>query len=241
MTALASTASKSSKLLQTSCLPNPFHAGCKNGLVCLQGSVPVAGPAPSGLYVPEPMQFDLAFDSNTSTADVQHDHAALRNMGQPQFTWQGKAEMPPAWYQINQQPPGNAGSEKMPQSCDPHKVPRDPFRLLPASVFEQQPDACVLTDGYNSQCALQQQQSQLVTNFVQTRPHSSQQQLENTTAYSSWQAQAQSAHGMLDAMQQRPSWEAPGMQGVLKLVSMCQTAHSFALHWAVRTDSTACP
>ena len=152
--------------------------------------------------------------------------------------------MPPAWYQINQQPPGNAGSEKMPLSCDSHKLLRDPFRLLPASLFEQQPDACMLSDGYNSQGALhqqqQQQQSQLITNSVQTRPHSSQQQSENTTAYSSWQAQAQGVHGMLDAMQQRPSWEAPGMQGVLKLVCtcadcplICSALGCQTVHWSV--------
>ena len=225
MTALANKAtmsySKSSGFLQISCSQNPQHAGCKKGFVCLQGSVSVGGPGPSGLYIPEPMLSDLARDSDTSSANVQHDHTAVHHMGQPQFTWQGKADMPPAWYQTNQQSPGNAGSEKMPQSCDSHKVPRDPFRLLPASVFEQQPDACMLTNGYNSQGALQRQQLQLVTNPVQTRPHSSHQRSENTTAYSSWQAQAQSVHGMHDAMQQRPSWEVPGMQGALKLVCIC--------------------
>lgn len=182
----------------------------------MQGSVPKAQPAPSGLYIPEPMHFDFAPDfprtSNMPSVDLHEGHAALPGDWQPQFTWQGQVELP-AWYQTG------IGTNRTVcktgcQHSEVQNMSQDPFRCLPVTAFEQQPNAAMLTDGYNS-CATQQQQQQYSDASMQGIINDNQQVSENTAPIqqSNWQVEVITVRHILNSMQQRPAWNVRDVQG----------------------------
>lgn len=163
----------------------------------LQGSVPKPVAGPSGLYIPEPLHFDLAGDPALEAAGIQyHKPHAQPETQQPAHASSSHSAMQgsPDWVAPKAKSPET-------QHCAEESF-RHPFRLLPATAFEQQPDADMLLEGYKSQADKQQQ--------PENSPHLQQ---------GSWGAQAAAVQGRLASMQQKPAWEAPQLQGRLDCIS----------------------
>lgn len=183
----------------------------------MQGSVPKSLPAPSGLFIPEPLQFDFARDvlpqsaNNSGPAgDTQALQAAMSTAWQPQFTWQGRIEMP-ASYSGGTEDPARA-CQAPPRRAHPHAL-RDPFKLIPNAAFEQMPSAALLTDSCDSQTGQLQQQHQGYA-LPKASACSSQEGVK-FQGQSSWQSEVNRFESMRESMHQRPTWKAPEAEGNL--------------------------